>query len=144
MTSWTLDHTMFRILPLFLLLVASCSEQSTLEQVRQQAAHSDVVWLCDADTNGPAVRFRTKQSLMTNATIGKFTSGQFLPVSGPEVESGTRYGEEAVVFFSSHSATSRISTDFILLFHGGKTGDGTSRDAVIDLIQEEHGRLDRK
>ena len=135
-----LGHTMFRIFPLLLLLLASCSKSSPLELVRNEAAHSVAVWLCDVDTNSPAVRYRAKQSLMTNVVTGGFISGQFVPVSGPAIQSGEQYGDEAVIFFSTQPSTSRVSAPLILALYNGEIPDGLSRDAVIKLVKGERVR----
>jgi hypothetical protein len=122
---------------LSLLLLISCSEKSTTEEVRSFALRSDVVWLCDVDTNGTSLRFRAKQLLKQKGAASQSTPGQFLPVRGPGIESGTRYGDEALVFFSHGPLDSSVSADFILAFHDGKATDGTSSETLIKMIREE-------
>ena len=120
-----------------LLLLVSCSEKSTTEEVRSHALRSDVVWLCDIDTNGASLRFRAKQLLKQSGAAPQATAGQFLSVRGPGIESNTRYGNEALVFLSHGPLDSRVSADFVLPFHDGKTADGTSSETLIKMIQEE-------
>ena len=89
--------------------------------------------LCDIDTTGPSVRFRGKQLLKTDNAIPQFTPGQLLPPTGPSVQPGHRYGDEALVFFS-RSRGSNLLDNFVLIFHDGKTHDGATREAVLKLI----------
>jgi hypothetical protein len=135
-----LGQIMKRIFPLVLLALTSCSEPSMTQQVKTQARQSDSVWLCDVDTTAGAVGYRSKQVVTTNVTGMQFAAGQLLPVSGPSIEPGTRYGDEALVFLSSRSGAPPVAANYILVFHDGKTGDGMSREAVIRLVQEEHRR----
>jgi len=131
---------MQRIFVLLVLALISCSEQSIPQQVKAEAKRSDAVWLCDVDTTGSAVRYRSKRILTMKVTAIQFAVGQILPVSGPAIQSGTRYGDEALVFLSARQGTSRVAANFILALHDARTRDGMSREAVIRLIQEGQKR----
>ena len=128
------------ILFLLLALIPSCSDWDTPTEVKNQAAHSDSVVLCSVDVACSSVRFRVEQTIKTNDLApSQFAEGQILPVSGPRIEQGTSYGDEAMVFLSSRPAGSGVSANFILVLHNGKTGnkaDSLSRDDLIKLVKE--------
>jgi hypothetical protein len=113
---------MRRILLLLVLLFTSCSEPNIIQQLKSEARRSDVVWLCDVDTTGSAVRYRSKRMIVTNIAGSQSKVGDLLPASGPAIEPGTKHGEEALVFLSSQSGPLRVSANFILVFHNGRTG----------------------
>jgi len=128
------------LLLILLVVLTSCSEPNVTEQIKSHAKRGDGVWLCDVDTTSGAVRYRAKQMVTTNTVATQFSPGALLPASGPATEPGTRYGDEAFVFLSRRSGSSRVSAQFILILHGGQTGDGMSREAVVRIIQEEQKR----
>ena len=134
-----MNHIALSLIAVALVFLTSCSEPTTVQQVQSYTKRSDVIWLCDVDTASATVRFRAKQPLKTNGAIPQFTPGQLLSVSGPPVQPGHQYGDEALVFLS-RSRGSRLSADFILALHDGRTGDGTTRDAILKLIHDQQGR----
>jgi hypothetical protein len=128
---------MHRLLVTFVtLLFAGCSEPSLVEELPAQAARSDAVWLCDVDASGPKVRYKAKQALKTSASSIQFTNGQVLPVTGPTIQPGTKFGDEAFIFLSRPASSRPVSADFVMHIYDGVATEGMSRDEVIRTIQE--------
>jgi hypothetical protein len=97
------------------------------------------VWLCDVETASGTVRYRAKQAIKTNPALTQFAPGQILPVNGPPVEPGHKYGDEALLFFSQ-GRNSRLSANFILIVHHGRTGDGTPLGTIFQIIRDHESK----
>jgi hypothetical protein len=117
------------------LAMISCSKSSISQQIHSQASQCDSVWLCEVDTSTSIVGYRTKYLVKNNVNGMQYTTGQLLPVEGPTIEPHTLYGDEALVFLTSRSIDNKVVAKFILTLHDGKTGDGMSREEVINLVK---------
>src|SRR5690606_38749978 len=105
-----------------------------------EAARSDAVWLCDVDITGPTVRYRIKQAVKTNGSSMQFTNGQLLSLSGPAVEAGVQYGDEAFIFLSRPAPSRPVSADFVLHLFDGVAEDNITREEIMQLVQKGQNR----
>jgi len=131
---------MHRIFTFLTLLLAGCSELPSPQQLPLEAARSDSVWLCDVDVSGARVRYKTKEPLKGNASSIPFLRGQILPVSGPPIEPGHKYGDEAIIFLAKPTPRRQVAADLAIIISNGVTGQGMSRDEVIRIIRETQAK----
>jgi hypothetical protein len=82
-----------------------------------------------------------KQVLKPSAAGMQFTIGQVVPAASPSVQSGQRYGDEAVIFLSRSLGAAKPSPDLVLILHGGKVPfENFGREDIIAIVKQRQNQ----
>jgi hypothetical protein len=132
--------------PLIAVLLATCACQDALRPTVSDAIQgSSAVYLCDVDISGQRVRYKVREIVAMVPTYQNPVSvGQYMPDRGSIIETGIKYGDHAILFYSGGTGSDLPNHEQTFLFHNQRPGDLERLRNALAEIRSKLPRPERR
>lgn len=119
-------------------VITGCGADIDQAEIERAAKRSPLIYFCEVNDSAPYVRYKVTKIIREEIPgSAKFSEGDYLPIRGPEIESGVEYGDHALIFFTHAMDTGKLSMDMVAIFHDNIAGDKERLEQIFTKIRNQ-------